>query len=709
MDKKQIKERLCIRGFEFKEDTNTYTGLIATTHPDRVGDILSRKSLQQMADYINDTSRVGSEEGHYRGISLYHDWILQNDPTLDEAGRLLPTARVVELDDGHYGVEVDAVVNDFYKGDISAEEIKSRIENEMIGGFSIEYRVNENGIRPVNVEGEEFRFIDELDDFVGVAFARSRLIANPYAVIYKEIESALGVNHVNPNQTKEDSTMAEEQKIEQPQEVKEEQVEQNVEQVSEKTEEVVESAEVSEVKEEKPEEESESEEEKKKDEEESESEVKESVEEESEAEESKDEEAEVKEVKIKEVVEAKIKEAIAELKPEKKVIKQIKEDTKMAEESISIKEMKEAIDKQDVTSFKSAARKYFKEVDFDQAFQSHGVPLRTTAEIKCEGTKLRVMGFETKDVLNTGSNATTYTQSAAELADIYVPGLVDTFNNRTDLFSILEKRDHIMGSENYGWRITTDQKSGLSVDVDNPTVTKGYSGKLKLQTPIKEYRNGIEVTDFMISHSRAAIGDLFMIEAEKAMKDLRKDINKDLFTEQADGDGTKVLGLEAVADSTGNATLYGLTRSVANRLKTSALADTYVPVGGALTTAVIRNGLTKVETEGAERGNLLIVTSPKQRDALFELVDAQQQLFTNPDFGFSGAIRFDGVPVIPDSDCQTDALFIVDRESYYVVMSKAPQLVGLAKVAASESAYVVTNLAVVYEQPRRIHMLDTLA
>jgi len=203
-----------------------------------------------------------------------------------------------------------------------------------------------------------------------------------------------------------------------------------------------------------------------------------------------------------------------------------------------------------------------------------------------------------------------------------------------------------------------------------------------------------------------------MIEAEKAALDLRKDINKDLYDEVADGDGEEILGLEAVADSTGNATLYGLSRSTANRLKASTLTDTYVDVSGALTTVYLRAGITKVEVAGAQKGNIMIVTSPYIRDALFELLDGQQQLFVNPDFGFSGAIRFDGVPVLVDSDCPSTAserqLYIIDKESDKIIISRGLQLIGLAKVSAAQEAYVMINLAHVYENPLRIHMLDNL-
>ena len=77
--------------------------------------------------------------------------------------------------------------------------------------------------------------------------------------------------------------------------------------------------------------------------------------------------------------------------------------------------------------------------------------------------------------------------------------------------------------------------------------------------------------------------------------------------------------------------------------------------------------------------------------------------------GFYGAPAFDGVPMIVDSDCQVDAIFITDFESQYIVVSRAPQLNGLAKVGAAEEAYVNTFLAHVYELPRRINMMDTLS
>jgi HK97 family phage major capsid protein len=155
--------------------------------------------------------------------------------------------------------------------------------------------------------------------------------------------------------------------------------------------------------------------------------------------------------------------------------------------------------------------------------------------------------------------------------------------------------------------------------------------------------------------------------------------------------------------------MYGKTRSTANRLAPDAAADTYVAVAGALTTAILRNAMTKVEIEGARRENLRIVTNPQIRDDIFELEDGNQNYFNAPKFGFDGQISYDGVPVIVDSSCPTDSLFVVDFESYYIVISRGPQMIGLAKVGAADDAYISVYLAAVYEQPRRIHMLNTLS
>lgn len=676
---KELDIRFCINGLKIKEENDSIivTGLVATTHPDRakdndvVGDILSEKSIKQIVNYINETDTVGGQKGSYRSVSLFHDWIKQGNPTLDEAAFLKPTAREVQLDDGHYGVEVDAEINKYYKGDMTPDEIKYRIDNGQIAGFSIEYDTDENHSKIISHNSQNYRFIDSLTEFGGVGFARARTIANPHAVIYKEI-----VDEVN-NMVEENKTELSSKEVP----------------VNTTTDVKIESKEtlVADIK----------------------SDIKLEVKEEV--------KSEMKETDFDNLVKQ-VKEHANELIDIKsKIVKQTKEsevkEMETKELPLSIKEMKESISggKMDLLRFKEAVSTYFAEnpeldLKLKEQYMSTGIVLRPRLQTKCVNNKLVISGgLQIKSTLDTTTNAGAYTESPVEFADLFIPGLVETFNNQATLFGAVRKVNHLMGGNMFGWRITTDQASSLAVDPDDPTVVKDPVNKLKLHTEIKEYRIGVSVSDYTLWHARATMGDLLAEEANKRMQDLIHDINTDMYTEQVDTAGNKILGLESVADSAGNASMYGKTRSTANRLAPAAAGDTYNNVAGALTTVAVRDGLSKVEIAGALRGNLRIVTSPAVRDDLFELLDGQQQLYAIPQFGFSGQLSFDGVPIIVDSFCPSDSLFVIDDECYYLVISRGPQLIGLAKVGAAEEAYVSVYLAAVYEQPRRIHMLNGLA
>ena len=668
-------KRPSLYGLKIKEgeESDVVEGIVATTHPDRVGDILSKDALVQIAECINNTDTAGDQNGSYRSVSLFHDWIHADDPTLDEAAFLKPTAQVVELDDGHFGVKVEAELNKYYRGDMPVDEIKYRIDNGQIAGFSIEYNTDEANSRDVQYNGSEFRFIDKLTEFGGVGLARARMIANPQAVIYKEIAKEQLKKEIKEAENMVENATEENKKPEE-------------EKAEEKKEE-----------EEKVEVEDKKEEEKK---------------------------VEEKELDVKEILQSKeFKNAVNEvLEVKSKVIKQAKEaEVKMeSKEVLCVKELKDAAVSGNSFSYKEAASRYFEmnNESISAQMSGAGIPLRSTMQFKCVNQTNGLLGkgklivsrnMETKDTLDTQTNTSTYTQNIVEFADVYLPTLIESFNNQTNLFGALPKRDHIEGGNKYGWRITTSQNTTLSVDPDDPTVVKNPASKVKLQTDIKEYRNGISVTDYVLHHSRASMGDLFMKEAQKAMDDMMKAINKDLFTEQADGDGTKVLGMEAIADAAGNTTLYGLTRSTTNRLAPTTATDTYEAMGTTVTLSSLRGKMQKVEVEGAMRSNMRLIMNPKQRDRIFDLEDTKIRYANDPNMGFYGAPAFDGVPMIVDSDCQVDAIFVTDFESQYIVVSRAPQLNGLAKVGAAEEAYVNIFLAHVYELPRRINMMDTLS
>lgn len=669
--KSELKESESFGGLKFKEGVeDIVTGLVATTHPDRVYDILSEYSLGQVIDGVNDTSSSGGQRGAPRDVSMFHDWIKEDDTSKDVPAWLLPTARMVDLPDGHKGVEVDAKLNKFYDGPMTPEEVKYRIENGGISGFSIEFATDADHSTEVVHNGQTYRFIKELTEFAGVGFARPRKIANPQAVIYKEIES----------KAKEGTPMSEEKENK---ENKEPAVKEKNPPAGDNKQSAAPAQPEKKETEENPEKKPEVKETKKED----------------------------KKLSVKEMLES--KEFIEAVQKELEVKSKITKEEETVEQQLSVKEMNEGLKSKDFKplQYKEAASRYFQETEelYGKQFLQGGIPLNTTLQVKCHGTKMVINGqLETKATLDTTTNTTALTLSIVEFADVFLPGIIETFNQQINLWNELSKRDHIMGGNFYGWRVKADQASSLSVDPDDPTVVKQPISKVKLRTDIKEYRIGISVVDYVLHHSRAAIGDLFMIEAEGRARDLMKDINGDLFTEQVDT-GNQIIGLEAIADSVGNTTLYGLTRSVANRLAPDAAGDTFNAVGGAITTALLRQAARLPEIEGALRSDLRYIMNPNQRDAVFELEDGNIRYPTGvPQLGFDGQFAYDGVPVIVDSDCQSDAIFVVDMVSYYIVISRAPQLNGLAKVGAAEEAYMNVYFAVIYEQPRRIHMLDTL-
>jgi len=662
MEQSETMQFVTLCGIEVKED-NTIKGLIATTHPDKVGDILSVNTLKQITNSINDKTKTGSEAGSYRGISLYHDWVKQNNPSLDEAG-FLKSAKLIQLKDGHYGVEVEAVINEFYKGSITPEEISYRIKNDSIGGFSIEYIRDKSKTKQVSYNDKTYNFIDGIELFGGVAFARSRLIANPSAIIYKELhEQVYGGNIMSEEiEQKEDIIIndSNSDNIEKKEEIKE-------------TVEVIE--------------------------------TKETVEKIEEKESVKSDILKERVLDIKEILESKeFQETLNNALEVKTKTFIPKREEKM---NIEIKELNEAIKSGSYFEIKEKASKYIASNNYDF---HQGVPLINTLEVKCDGNKLKIVGqIEVKDTLNTGSNPSAYTQRPAELADVYRAGLIDTFNNQTNTFGSLRKVDNVEGGDYYGWTISTDSDYDNSVNVDDPTVVKKNAGKLKLRTQIKAYRKGVSVTDYMLYHSRAGIGNLFMIEIEKRMKDIMKGINQELFTAQADGT-TKILGYPAVANAAAHTTLFGTVRSATNRLAPDTATDTYTNVSGNLTVANIRLAVRKVKEEGAMKSDLRIRTSLKQVDNMMDLEDGKIS-YTPADgtLGFrNGVMSWDGIVVLEDADCDDGELFVTDDASDYIVVSKAPAVTGLAKVSAAEEAYVETYLAHVYEQPRRIYMLDGL-
>jgi len=424
----------------------------------------------------------------------------------------------------------------------------------------------------------------------------------------------------------------------------------------------------------------------------------------------------------------KMREITSGLEPEKKVLvkdREHEEEEKKMELPIRFREMNDAVEKRDWLAFREAGKAYINDNsdEIKLRMRGEGIPLRTTMKMRSVGNKLEIIkgpDLKFRDILGSGSNAGAYTETSVEFADIYQPGIVEMYNNAPGLLGAMTKEDW-SGGPFYQWRIETSRNTaGGAVDPDNVSVETGYITKLKLEQEIKVYRYGVAVNDYTLHHSAKEIGDLFQFEVNKAMQALLHKLGQDLYREGVGttSSDTQILGLEAVADSTGNATLYGKTRSTySDTLVAASLTDTFVNNNGDVVEAELRNGCTKLETEGSMPEDIMLVTTPTVRGYLLNLMDtsirfASINATASQTFGFNKVgttAYFDGYPILVDFRCTStngSPIYIIDRSAWKLIMSKAPQLTGLAKVSASESAYVETYLTTVYTHPRRIHLYD---
>jgi len=705
-----------------KENSKIYKFYAATTVPDRCpdpesktyGDILTPQVLQDIANRNNNTNVLGGLRGAYRTVGLFHDRVYLNDQKLEEAGYVLPTAKVVPHRDipGHYALEMEVEVNEMYvpksHPDYTPDKIKYKIEKGAIG-LSIEYLLKLDKNYPTkNIDGKPYRIIDELRDYQGVSFARANVIGNPTAVAIKE-----SADIITLNETHQKDGLVKAKTMAETQEAKVKEQSETIERLQ---------AEVKEVKD-------------------LQAKLKEAQTRGAEGETAvKELQAKIKELESNSIPAAEIKELLA-AKFADFAIPNKNAKTKESTMNPLVKEVQNAIDKNDWYAHKHAVENVFvKQQDANNEvirlmsersspgfdFEEH-----QTLQVKCQGSKFVVVpSAKTKDILDASSMAEgTYTQTNAMFADRYVAQITETFLMDDSFLKVIPKEQHVQGNDYYQWRNWTEfintANETAAVNPNNTSVVRQTKNFEKLQTPIKEYRWGVEVSDFANHHSRQSVGDLLAIQIQRASEIVVQSMAADIFKEVADGTNNQFLGLEAVADATGNATLYGKTRSTANRLLTGTLADTYVTTSEGITTSVIRAGYTKVTKRGSNFSDLIMVTNPTQVRRLFDTQDNTAATYNSiiqapvtlagapPGFGFNRMIipHVDGMPIVEDNNCQEDAFYIVNinpNRGAVLVVSKPLGVRGLAKVGTTESAYVNFYGAFVYKDPTAIFLHDTL-
>lgn len=691
-----------IKEFEEVEGEFYSEGFVATTHPDRSadgevdGDILSKEAIQDIVNFINEQVAVADGPGGTRLVSYRHDWVKENDPTIEPAGIVLPPAEVREMDNGHFGAWVKVHHN---KNHPLYEKIIYEVKNGYLPGYSIEYIPGTS--TKVNVGDKVYRFLKSIKNYVGHAFANARMIANPQALIesmgYKEL--ALKV------EAKEDLSKDEEQM--ESKKMDYEKLKKKMEDGEELSQEEKEFVKAEDEKRKAQESKEETEETKKPLEEE-----------EKPKPDSKELKFDLKEVVAELKESPEFKEAIQSLEVKQQVLK-TQGEQKMG---ITIKEMndslKSGLPEFRETMFSSVEEKKGFNALFKEAIRNNDnytVGFDSKLNIKTQGKGLKIIKI--KDTLVPGDNTSSYTQEDVEFADVFAAGIIDTFNNQTNLFGFLKKEQHPQGAgEYYQWKMVTNRdpnSDNTFVANTSIAVTGTYSAKENYRTPLKIARRTVSVSDFINRYSARSLGDSFRLEVDLQMLEMMTAVNAALFAEVADGAGVSPLGLHAVADSAGNTTLYGKTRSVANRLAPTTASDTYVDVSGSLTEGALRTKISYLETEGTKKGDIVIVTSPSVRDYMFNLFDGNRRFGTvEAAFGFDRiqVPTYDGVPIVVDSDCPAGELYVIDSSSQgaVIVTGLNPQIVNLAKVGMSSEAVIEMHFAFVYKQPRRIGMLDGL-
>ena len=701
-----------------KEESDVYEFIGANTLPDRTkerlpdgtvieGEILSKNVLERIAENINNESVSGGKYGSYRTISLFHNRVHERNFGLEEAGYVVPgSAKVVDLPGfpGNYGVSVGVEVNEKFVppnnySDYTPEKIKYKIDKGAIG-LSLEYNNDPEDERIVDFEGKKYRYVMDTNDFRGFGFARVDLIGNTGAVRIKEVYPSLGGDEIKKlvKMKEGDEKMSED--------AKSKELETQLADSQAKIKELQEKVSAAE-----------------------------KLGEEAKMKEFKKEidvmEAKVKEMKLsQDVMAAKLKESIelafSGLKFEKPGVPM--------EKNAKVKEIYSNVEKMDFVKFKEMSAEHIEKNDAKlkemMARDGAGFDFEKwqTLKVKCQGNKLIVVpSAKTKDAIDTTDmNEATYYQTNAMFADKYVAGITETFLKEDSLLKVIPKEQHIGGNDKYQWKVwdaycTVTGTSTAAVDPNTTSVGRTQRDFLKLETPIREYRDGVEVTDFTQAHSMAAVGSLMDIEIQRAAEYVTESLNSDLFKSKCDSTSgwLGVNGLLGFADAATHTTLYGRTRSsFSNSLYDSTAANTYLATSEGISVSVVRSGYEKVLAHGSRLGDLVIVAHPTQVRRLFDAEDADirhqvvSMAAAPASFGFNRAVipYVDGIPIIRDYRCESSAaaadMFVVvdvsPDKGFNLIVSKPLGVRGLAKLGTSESAYVSFWGTTVYKAPRNV-------
>lgn len=300
-------------------------------------------------------------------------------------------------------------------------------------------------------------------------------------------------------------------------------------------------------------------------------------------------------------------------------------------------------------------------------------------------------GYEEKALATT-------TNSRAELNDIYGPMVISTLNDRTTFYGLLTKEQNDAG-DYVRWRVRTGRNTSADSYGETDSITLGNTTRAKLSTAVKLLKVGVEVTGLMkeAAKSPSGIGDIWAKEIEDASKDFLVEINTQLFADGTGNSNKDLFGLKnTVDDGTLFANIYGLARATNTYLQSTTVDKSSANISLTDLRTMIRTS----EEAGANKNDLMFVTSYKQKDKILDLLqDIQRLVPTSARTGFEGLPTFDGVPIHADAQCDDDYVYLLDMRHTKMKVTLSPVITYMGIDGDSEKAFIKMYAEFIAEVP----------
>ncbi len=412
---------------------------------------------------------------------------------------------------------------------------------------------------------------------------------------------------------------------------------------------------------------------------------------------------EVEEKELVNDITKKVIERINKMEVKEKVLKPQAEKVEV-EVPLEIKEFKEIFDTEKNIELKEQFLRAGKLADA-MGLLAKGTSSVLTREYKnfgTNGSKLEYKGLG----ITTNAVDSTYTQSSAELQDVYDPIIYNALNEKTVFWNILAKDDYSNKGNNQVQFVLKTAANTTAAFYDGNSVATANTTRAKYQTKFKKVQVGVSVDGDMIAAARGGpIGDVFALEVQDSVAAMLSVVNAALFAEAGAETSVSPIGLEYITDSAGNTTLYGITRSSTNKLAPDSAGDTYINQSSTIVSmGNLRAAYEHCVTDGSNKSDLIFVTSPTQGILMRGKMDDARRYMTDRDtrFGFATDLFIDGIPVFEDKDCNTDDWFCVDMKAHRVAIWVPPTIEKLGKTDDSEGAFIKMYFATYNTAPRRM-------